>query len=201
MSCLTIEKLYAYLDGDLAGREKKAVDEHLASCASCRCALEARRRLAQAAETLPAFEVPADFARGVLERIPVAEAPERAKKKSRGWWVALASGFATFVVSLVGTALLTGHTLPQLLPALNRFLWSNIQGIASILAKGAKLVVLTFEVLLQIAGKAFEVFKALTSLIGPEAQVVLAVAAAVIVIGCGFFWSRRYQAERNHEEP
>jgi len=200
MTCLTLKKLYAYLDGDLAGREKKAAEEHLASCPACRDALEERRRMLQAVETLPAFDVPDDFARSVLDRIPVAAALEPSKAKTPRWWAAVAAGFATFAVGLVATALLTGHSLPQLLPALNRFLVSNFRGIVSVLAKGAKYVVLAFTVLFQIAGKGLEILKSLTSLIGTDAQIALVGAMVLILLGCGFLWSRRFSVERNHEE-
>jgi len=198
MTCLKLEKLYAYLEGDLAGREKKAVEEHLASCSACREALEERRVLLQAAETLPAFDVPGDFVQAVMDKI--APAPERSKAKAAGRLLAAAAGLATFAVALVATAILSGHSLSQLVLALNRFLLSNIQGLASVLTKGAKYVYLTLKILVQIAAKILEILEDLTSFIGPEIQIVLFGTTALLVLGCGFLWSRRFSVERNHEE-
>jgi hypothetical protein len=196
MTCLNLEKLYAYLEGDLDGRDKKFVEDHAASCSACREALEERRYLLQAAETLPAFEVPGDFARSVMDRI----APERAKAKTSVWLKAAAAGAATFAAALVATTLITGHTLSQLVLGLNRFLWSNLQGLASVLTKGAKYVFLTFKTLLQITGEVLQILKTLTSFIGPETQIVFIGATVVLVLGGGFLWSRRFSVERNHEE-
>ena len=196
MICLKLERLYAYLEGDLAGRDKKAVEDHVASCPACREALEVRRVLLQAAETLPAFEVPGDFARAVMDRI----APERSKAKTSGWLMAAAVGAATFAVALVATTLITGHTLSQLVLGLNRFLWSNLQGLTSVLTKGAKYVILTVKTLIQIAGEVLQILNTLTSFIGPEAQIVFIGATVLLVLGGGFLWSRRFSTERNHEE-
>lgn len=198
MTCLELEKLYAYLEGDLAGRENKAVEEHLASCSACREALEERRVLLRAAETLPAFEVPRDFVQAVMDKI--APAPERSKAKTAGWLLAAAAGLTTFAAALVATTLITGHNLSQLVLGLNRFLWNNLQGLASVLTKGAKYVFLAFSVLVQIAEKILEILKDLTSFIGPETQIVLFGTTALLVLGGGFLWSRRLSAERNHEE-
>lgn len=196
MTCLKLEGLYAYLEGDLAGRDKKAVEDHMASCSACREALEERRVLLQAAETLPAFEVPGDFAQAVMDRL----APERSKAKASGRLMAAAAGLTTFVVALVATALITGHNLSQLVLGLNRFLWSNLQGLTSVLTKGAKYVFLTFKALIQIVEKILEILKDLTSFIGPETQAVLVGATALLLLGGGFLWSRRLSVERNHEQ-
>ena len=196
MTCLKLERLYAYLEGDLAGRDKKAVEDHAASCSACREAIEERRYLLQAAETLPAFEVPGDFTQSVMDRI----APERAKAKASIRLMAAAAGLTTFAAGLVATALITGRPLSQLVLGLNRFLWSNLQGLASVLAKGAKYVFLTFKVLIQIAGEVLQILKTLTSFIGPETQIVFIGATVLLVLGGGILWSRKYSVEKNHEE-
>jgi len=196
MTCLNLEKLYAYLEGDLSDRDKKTVEDHVASCSACGEALEERRYLLQAAETLPAFEVPGDFARAVMDKI----APEHSKAKASGRLMAAAAGVATFAVALVATTLITGHALSQFVLGLNRFLWSNLQGLASVLTKGAKYVFLTLKVLIQIGGEVLQILKTLTSFIGPETQVVFIGATVLLILGGGFLWSRRFSVEKNHEE-
>lgn len=200
MRCLDLERLYAYLDGELAGRNKQAVEEHMAACPACREALEERRHLLQAAETLPDLELPGDFAKTVLDRIPFAPAPRTAKTKASLWRLVAAAGTATFGVAMAATALLTGHSLAELLSALNRFLLSNFQGFASALAKGAKYVYLALKILIQLAGKILEALIRLTSYAGPEAQIVLIGAAVLIILGCGFLWNRRFSMEKSHED-
>jgi hypothetical protein len=200
MTCLDLERLYSYLDGDLAGRDKEAVVEHIAACTACRDALEERRHMLQAAETLPGLELPGDFAKTVLDRIPSAPVPRTAKTKVSVWWMAAAAGTATFGVAMVAAALLTGHSLAELLPALNRFLLNNFQGFASALAKGAKYVYLALKILVQLAGKILEALIRLTSYAGPEAQIVLVGVTVLIVLGCGFLWNLRFSMEKNHED-
>ena len=70
MPCLTADRYYAYLDGDLSPAEKSAVDRHLAACEACRLALTARTRIMEAAAGLPAFDLPADFATGSWPAFP-----------------------------------------------------------------------------------------------------------------------------------
>ena len=54
MSCSDIETLLDdYVDGDLAERERRAVEEHVEACAGCGAALDELQRLAQAIERLP----------------------------------------------------------------------------------------------------------------------------------------------------
>jgi Putative zinc-finger len=200
MTCLDLERLYSYLDGGLAGRDKQAVEEHIAVCPACREALEERRHMLRAAETLPDLELPGDFAETILGRIPSAPVPRTPKTKASVWWLAAAAGTATFGVAMAATALLTGHSLAELLPALNRFLLSNFQAFASALAKGAKYVYLALKILVQLAGKILEALIRLTSYAGPEAQIVLVGATVLIVLGCAFLWNRRFSMEKNHED-
>lgn len=200
MTCLNLEILYAYLDGDVAGRDKQAVEEHISACSACREAVEERRHLLRAAETLPDLDLPGDFAKTVLDRIPSAPASQAAKTKASVWWLAAAAGTATFGVAMAATALLTGHSLAELLPALNRFLVSNFQGFASALAKGAKYIYLGLKILVQLSGKILEALIRLTSYAGPEAQIVLIGATVLIFLACGFLWNRRFSMEKNHED-
>lgn len=53
MSCSRIEELLVqYIEGDLSAEERRAVDEHLASCAECRGSLETFKSLEESLETL-----------------------------------------------------------------------------------------------------------------------------------------------------
>jgi predicted anti-sigma-YlaC factor YlaD len=155
MTCLTLEQLYSYLEGGLASLDKNSLEAHLKACPSCREAVVEQRYLLQAAETLPAFEVPDDFSKTVLDRIPAAKIRSKANVLRRP----AAAGLATFLAALVTTTFITGHSLSQLVLGLNRFLWNNLHILASVLTKGAKVVYLALKVLAQIAGEILETLK------------------------------------------
>jgi predicted anti-sigma-YlaC factor YlaD len=196
MACLNLERLYSYLEGELEALEKKDFEAHLASCPKCRDAVEERRRLAEAVRTLPPFEVPADFAQKIMDRI----SPLPAKVTLLSWLAAAAAGLATFVVMLTAAALLTGHSLSQLLLGLSRFTWNNIQSLSFFLIKIAKYILLIFKILAQISREIIEGFKVLTSFIGPEAQIIFVCVTFILIITGGFLWSRKLSVEKDYEK-
>jgi len=196
MTCLNLERLSSYSEGELTGPEKRAVEEHLASCLKCREAVEERRLLIQAARTLPPFEVPSDFAQKIMARI----SPAPARLTVLGWLAAAAAGVTALVATLGLAALLTGAGFSQLFLGLNRFLWNNIQNIASVLVKVTKYIFLVFKILGQISRELIGWFKVLTSFIGPEAQIILVCLALVIIFCGGILWSRKFSVEKNHEK-
>jgi predicted anti-sigma-YlaC factor YlaD len=198
MTCLKVEQLYAYLEGELAGRDKTALEDHLAACEKCRDALETRKDLLAAAETLPPFDVPPDFAQSIMDRLSPAAA--KSKIPLPGRLAAAAVGLATFGITISVVSLISRRSLSQLFLGLNRFFWNAVQGFATTLAKLAKYIVLTFKILGQIAGAILEIFKALTSVIGPETQIIFLCVTMILVIACGYLWSRRFATERNHEK-
>ncbi len=198
MICLELKRVYAYLEGELSGRDKTAIEDHLAACEKCRDALETRKALLAAAETLPPFGVPPDFAQSIMDRL----SPSAAKSKIPlpGRMAAAAVGLATFGITISVVSLISGRSLSQLFLGLNRFFWNSVQGFATTLAKLAKYVVLVFKILGQIAGVILETLKALASFIGPETQIIFLCVTMILVIACGYMWSRRFAAERNHEK-
>jgi hypothetical protein len=196
MSCRDLNTIYAYLEGDLSAAERSDFDRHLARCPQCRNAVEERRVLLQAAATLPPFEVPEDFTAGVMSRLE--EAPSRTTVL--GWFVATFAGLASFAATLVVAALLTGHSLSEFLLGFNRFLWNNVRNLSFIVTKGLKYLYLAGKILVQVFQRILEGLKVMTSFIGPEAQVVAACAAVLILIGTGVIWRRKFLWERNHHE-
>jgi len=198
MPCLKIERLYAYLEGELPGRDKASFEDHLAACEKCRDALETRKALLAAAEALPPFDAPPDFARSIMDRL--SPAPAKSKIPLSGRLAAAGVGLATFGVTISVVSLISGRSLSQLFLGLNRFFWNAVQGFATTFAKLAKYVVLTFKILGQIAGAILEILKTLASFIGPETQIVFLCVTMILVITCGYMWSRRFAAERNHEK-
>lgn len=94
------EWLYLELDGELGGRERARLREHLASCAPCR---EEREQVLALQRLLADSRIPVhpDFRREVLAGLPTAGWEARLR---RGWWLAA----AVAVSLLVGAALLVG---------------------------------------------------------------------------------------------
>lgn len=197
MSCLHLETIYGYLEGEFGPAERAEFERHLAGCSKCREAVEARKTLIRAAESLPAFSVPADFARGILDKIPFKAAPGKATVF--GWLVAAAAGFISFAATIAAAALLTGHSLSRLIPALSRFIWTNIQGLANVLTKIAKYIVIAFRILGQILEEILEGFRVMTSFVGPEIQIAAVCLTIVFLVAAGFIWSRKDSVERRHE--
>jgi hypothetical protein len=197
MNCLSLERLYAFLEGDLSPAESRDIEGHLAACPICRDAAEERRRMLQAIETLPAFEVPPDFAKGVMDRISVA--PARAKVSFVRWIAAAVAGFLAFFAVLAVIALVTGQNFSQFFIRLNSGLWSYVQEGALVLAKFAKLVVLFLKVVGQFLGELMEALGVFASLISPEAQVVFICASFLLILAGGFVWRRKFLVEKNHE--
>lgn len=201
MSCLTggltPERIYAYLDGEMEEAEMRALEAHLASCPACREAVAARRRIAEAAESLPSFEVPDGFAASVMARI----GPKAARKPlmRRPWaWAAGAAGLA---LAGAGWVLLTGRSFSDVVLDASRFLWGNVQGLATLAAKSYSYATLAVKVLGKLADQVLEGFKVLSSFIGPEVQIAcLGVALAMAAAGLAL-WRHKLGVERNHEKP
>jgi predicted anti-sigma-YlaC factor YlaD len=201
MSCLTggltPERIYAYLDGEMEEAEMRALEAHLASCPACRKAVAARRRIAEAAESLPSFEIPDAFAASVMARIGPKAARKPLLRRPRAW-VAGAAGLA---LAGAGWVLLTGRSFSDVVLDASRFLWGNVRGLATLAAKSYSYATLAVKVLGKLADQVLEGFKVLSSFIGPEVQIAcLCVALALAAAGLAL-WRRKLGVERNHEKP
>ena len=77
MNCETLEELIsAYVDGEVSEEERQTVEQHVASCASCRATLQDFSTAQTFVRTLPTFDAPQDFRQRVTERV---------ERKSRFW--------------------------------------------------------------------------------------------------------------------
>lgn len=198
MNCLSLERLYSYLEGGLPAREKRDAEIHLAVCPVCRNAVEERRLIMQAVETLPPFDIPPDFAKGIMNRISAM--PEKAKVTALGWLAAAAAGFLAFGLALSVFALVSGQSLSGLFVRLNHGLWSYIKDAAYVTVKAAKFLMLAFKVLREFLGEFLESLRIFAFLISPEAQVIFICASLLLIFGAGLLWRRRYFLEKHHEK-
>lgn len=195
-SQMTAERIYAYLDGEIESAELRALEAHLASCPSCREAVAERRLIAAAAESLPPFPVPDGFAASVMARISPKTVRKPLLRRPAAW----AAGAAGLALAGAGWVLLTGRNFSDLVLDANRFLWGNVQGLATLAAKSYSYAALAVKVLGKLTGQILEGFKVLSSFIGPEVQIACLCVALVLAAGGFALWRRKPGMERNHEK-
>ncbi len=141
MTCLRLDQIYLYLEGELDEAGRRTVESHIRVCQSCRHAVEDRRVFHEAALSLPPMDVPAGFSKRILDRIPAKGATPLA------WITALVSGAGTLFLIFLGAYLVTGQNLPSLLISANRGLWSFLGQSATALGKALGILVLGFKLL------------------------------------------------------
>jgi len=80
-----LDLLSAYLDGEVTGEERSAVDAHLEACASCSSELEAIAAIRDAVRSLPMLEPP----------IPLLPAARRQRR-----WIGAAASVAAGALAI-----------------------------------------------------------------------------------------------------
>ena len=173
MSCLSLDRLYRYLDGDLVPEEAAEFELHLAACARCREAVEERRALSQAASSLPDLELPAGFSEVVLARIVRAEAPRKS------WLAILGIGLGALGASLGTLVLASGQSATGLLLRFGRGSLESIRDIVLLVLKFFKLILLAGKILPDLAGTAL---RGLSRVPGSFPAELLAVAAVIALL-------------------
>jgi len=105
----------AYLAGETAATEKKAVETHLSSCPQCRTALQQEERLSRALTEVLRPQVNPDYWQHLWPRIQVALA-ERRRPAASGVlrWALAGAGAAAAVASLLFFLLTRPPTAPTL---------------------------------------------------------------------------------------
>jgi len=199
MPCLTIDRVYDYLDGALSPVEREDVERHLAGCASCRKCLEIRREIAGAASVLPDMPVPDDFAAGIMAK--VAEMPAYGQKKAVRT-LAWAAGVFAFLASAFGVyAFWTGQGALVLLQKWGGGFVTYLQAAAGVAAKGMKLLILGAKIIVDVSSQALATLQSVASMISPEGRAIVAGGTLVILFTGGVFLRRRNAAsEKSHEE-
>ena len=186
MNCLTLEQIYLFLEKELPFSQSQKVEEHLATCAKCREAAEARKVFLQCAESLPDLEIPADFSKQVMAKI----LPERVSLL--GWIIAFASGFASLVLALFILFVVNAQPLPSLLLSYSRSLLNSIGNISLLVFKFFKLVLLSIKILPQAGKELFKSFSSLTTLISPPVQVIIITAVCLLFLSLFYGFGRKF---------
>lgn len=181
MSCLRIDQIYLFLEGELSPGENLAVKKHVTSCTKCREAIEERSLLTQASQSLPVWETPPDFTQRILARI----FPQ--KTSLRQWFITAAIGLSSAGLAFFIIYLFSGQNLARFFINLNRSALSLFQNAVVILAKAAKFISSGIEVILSILNVILKGLASLTSILSPEFQIiliVLTVAVSVFLFYC-----------------
>lgn len=185
MACLTPDRLYRHLDGDLRPGEAAEVEAHLASCVRCRARAEECRALARAAASLPDLELPAGFAEGVLGRIVRSEAPHKS------WLAILGVGLGALVVSLATLILASGQSAAGLLLAVGRDSLDALQGLFVLLLKFFKAFLLIAKILPDLAGAGLRSLSRPSGSWSPEVLAGSVLVALVLMSGLLFVFRRK----------
>ena len=184
MKCLTIEQIYLYIEKGLSPSENKDVENHLRVCPICQKALEDRKLLSQAAESLHLWEAPSDFTQQVMARIfpPKVSLP--------AWLGTLATGFASMVLCFFILTLVTGQNLRSLLLSFTEAVFDFLKYLAPLFVKVLKLASLLVTVFQRFAEFLPKGLTLLTSIISPELQIII-ISFTIILIITSIFALRR----------
>jgi hypothetical protein len=189
MKCLTMARLYDYLEGLLEEQEKKKVDRHLRACSRCRQVAEDRRRMLEAFRTLPSLKLPADFTGRVME----AAFPR--KRPQPRWLWGLAAGLASLLLFSALLAVLSARSWPELMADSSRMLWGVLQSGLTIVAKAVRLIATLFKVMAQLVQTVWQGLNVLAELISPAA-LVLTLSGLIFVTAASYFGFRKLLIRR-----
>jgi anti-sigma factor RsiW len=190
--CPRPEDLYLYLEGELGPYDARKLEEHVECCAACRDALAERRLLHEAFTSLAPFEVPAEFARSVMDSLP---APE---PRAKAWLAPVGAAVGALAVGLAGFYLATGLSVFDLLVALNRFFGQAIGQAAPAAVKMVKMAGLIAKVAGDLVTVGFTGLGTFGRLLGPQGTAVVVGLLALVAV-LAVFGARRFlnQGERS----
>lgn len=184
MRCLNIEQIYLYLEKELSSAEERDIHKHLAVCTKCKRAVEERRLLLQAAESLSLWKTPPDFAQQVMTRI----FPE--KVSPLAWLGAAASGFASLILAVFLFALVTGQSFSSLLFNIYHMGLEFVKNLSPLFVKILKVASLLVKILQQLGELLIKGLTLMTTIISPQVQIIL-IAVAIIFIASSIYGIRR----------
>lgn len=176
MSCLNIQEIYAYLEGELLPARLAEVENHLVACPKCQQAVIERRLIEEAFSKLPDIELPADFSRQVMARILRSESfwPTRLAAV----FIALSAvGLVSFLLILTG-----GKTAFTLIGGFNRLVLVYFKNATVVLAKLMILLLSIGKFLGTMVSALDKGLSLLASLASTEGQVLLLSLTGVILV-------------------
>jgi predicted anti-sigma-YlaC factor YlaD len=174
MNCVRIDQVYLFLEGELSTEENRSIKDHISTCEKCRKAVEERKLLIEASQSLPVWVTPQDFTQRVLAHI----FPK--KITLRDWIVTASIGLSSAVLAFFVVYLISGHNLADVFINLNRTVLSFFQNIIVVLVKTAKLISVGIQVILKIITLILKGFASLTTILSPELQIGLIALSTII---------------------
>jgi predicted anti-sigma-YlaC factor YlaD len=187
MNCLKISDVYIYLDGGLSADERASIESHLDSCPRCRAAVKERRRLAEAASSLPPLDLPADFTQQVMVRILPA------KTSLPGWLIGLAAVLAPLAL-LIGIFIQSGENLLDLLDRFGDSVWVFLKNAAVLTAKALTLIDLAGKLLRPLAQAVYRLLAIVPKLISPTAQILILFVGLAFLVALICAFGKRFLA-------
>jgi hypothetical protein len=185
---LPIDQIYLYLERELDPKKNQSVKKHIAICEKCRKAVEERKLLVEASQSLPAWETPHDFTQRVLANIFLK------KITFRDWVVTFAIGLSSAVLAFFLVHLISGQNIADLFINLNRTALNLFQNLVVSLVKVAKLISAGFQLTQKIVSLIIKGFASLTSILSLEVQIGLIVLTVVITTLLFFGVKRKFLA-------
>lgn len=172
MKCLSIRRIYDYLENQLPEPQKAECEAHLKKCSRCRRLAADRRRFLSAADTLPELSLPDAFPLQVMARI-------RARDSLVGKWLWLGIGAALpLSFLLIGTILIRFGPLESWTGIISSLV-NLIQQAAFTLIKGIKVIMIFLHTIGGFLGLILEKVWELASLVPPETPYL---ATAVLIL-------------------
>ena len=184
MNCLRVDQIYLFLEGELSPKENQSIKAHLFSCEKCKKAVEDRKLLVEASQSLPAWEAPQELAHRVLANI----FPKRIAL--RDWVVTAVLGLSSAVLAFFVVYLVSGQTLADLFINLNHTALKLFQNIVVLSVKAAKLISVGIQIILKIVSLIIKGLGSLTTILGPELQIGL-ILLTVIITALLLFGAKR----------
>jgi hypothetical protein len=172
------------LEGELSSKENRSIKAHIASCDKCKNALEERKILVEASQSLPAWEAPQDLAQRILANI----FPKRITL--RDWVITTSIGLSSAVLAFFVVYLVSGQTLADLFINLNRTALNLFQNIVIVSVKAAKLISVGIQIIFKIVSLIINGLGSFTTILGSELQIGL-ILVTVITTALLLFGAKR----------
>lgn len=184
MDCLNIEQIYLFLEQEMSPDEMLRIQKHLDSCPRCVNAVEDRRALVLAANSLPQIEVPPDFRQQVMAAIFLDKVPLSV------WVKSIAAGLSSTVFAFLLYYIFSGKNLAGLFISIGQFFLSVLSALSTGLAKILKLAGYLVNILFDLVRLLIKGFVQLTALLSPEAQFII-IAITLLLSALLLFGVRR----------
>jgi hypothetical protein len=185
MSCLTVDKIYFYLEDELPAEERASVEKHISACEPCKILLEDRKKMMQAVTNLLPLDMPADFTQQVMARVFPRRSPARTRIAG------LATGFSLIMFIFLAIFLQSDVSFSGAFVRFNSNLWTFVKNLSVFTVKLIKIASVIFGILVQFVSFVFKTLGNLTTLIRPEFQLFLVILTVILSLSALFIMRKK----------